>query len=302
MPRDEPDDLSRTLDPPLRAVIERSYADRVAGVSGAELNLANAWWSPGEPVSAWDALRRVGPTGLNVMVRIHEHMRVIDPSLALWGTIRYIRNVWWGGSAGFKVVWVDATHAREILDGLWPRVVRDGILGALEHQRRPPLALMIARPFRRWLDEALELPDATTWREVTPLGAESVHLCVGKLAPRDPALDDIHLDWRSPVRGIDARTRRLRYAWCAGAQHWAQAKLGWGAPRFPFVEMAALIAKVEARRVKQRIDGAAMRAWDDLVARWRDVEWRLAARGAEGLARAQALLREAEALARLAAA
>lgn len=270
---------------PLRAVLDQSYADRVAGRPGAELNLANAWWSPGAPATSWEALARVGPTGVNVIVRIYDRIAALDPSLELWRSIRYIRNVWWGGSAGFKVVWSDPARALKTLDALFPRVARDGFFGGVEHQRGSALKVLASRPLARWLDRAGDLPDATTFREVSGLGAEAVHLCVGRRDPRPPALDDVHLDWRSPVRGVDRRTRRCVYAVREGARHWLQAMLGWGAPCFPFDVVDRLLAS-----------GGASPAWADLAARWEAARWPLALRGAEGHTRAMAYVREAEAL------
>src|SRR5690242_5067482 len=98
-------DAYQRVEEPIRALVERSFADRALGCPEAELNLANAWWSPGAPSAAWEALARVGLTGANVIVRIYERVAAVDPTLELWRAIRYIRNVWWGGSAGFKVVW-----------------------------------------------------------------------------------------------------------------------------------------------------------------------------------------------------
>ncbi|APR80104.1 Hypothetical protein A7982_05451 [Minicystis rosea] len=286
--------LSDLLDAPLVEVVARSFVDRIAGRAGSELNLANAFWSPGTPRNVEEAIERIGLTGLNVIVRVHDRIRDIDPSL--WREIRYIRNVWWGGSAGFKVVWEDPAMARDRLDGSWGRVARDGLFGALEHQRRPALSILADMPIARWLDRAAALPDCITWRELSPLGAESLHFCVGRHEPRDPGLDDVHLDWRSPVRGVDAGTRRCMYARRAGAHHWLQAMQGEGAPRFVFDAMEALIAAFEARRAERGLDEAALEAWDDLVHRWDTVCFRLAARGAEGATRAALYLWEAEQL------
>ena len=282
----------RLLDAPLGALLERSFDDRALGLPDAELNLANAWWSPGHdgpPATAWEAIARIGPAGSNVITRIHERVRALDPSLELWRAIRYIRNVWWGGSAGFKVVWDDPDAAREALDTLFPRVARDGFLGGLEHQLGSPLAVLAARPLARWRDHADDLPDSTTFREVSALGAEAVHFCVGRRAPRPPALDDVHLDWRSPVRALDPITRRCAYAVCEGARHWLQATRGLGAPRVVFEVMDDLVAAVAAR------GGVTPRAaWDDLAARWREARWELALGGADGHARAAAYRWEAE--------
>lgn len=279
----EPPAAYHQLDPPLRDLLERSFADRVAGRPGAESNLANAWWSPGAPTTTWEALARIGPAGVNVVVRIYERVAALDPSLGLWRAMRWLRNVWWGGSAGFKVVWEDPAAARDTLDALFPSVARDTFVGSLEHQLRSPLALLAAWPLARWRGRAHahDLADAVTYREVTALGAESVHFCVGRRTPRDPALDDVHLDWHSPVRGLDHAARRCAYARHEGARHWLQAMRGLGAPRLAFDVVDALMGSLDHA---------------DLAARWAEARWDLALRGAEGHARAVAYRWEAEEL------
>src|SRR5688572_12284363 len=105
------------LDSALRETLERSFQARAAGDPGASwilddgkrlgpheeasLNLANGFWGR-SPASAWEAAQNAGPEWVSMLVRLFERMRSIDPTLALWKQIKYVRNGWWGGSAGFK--------------------------------------------------------------------------------------------------------------------------------------------------------------------------------------------------------
>ncbi|AUX45988.1 hypothetical protein SOCE26_074910 [Sorangium cellulosum] len=283
------------LEAPLREALERSLADRLAGRPGAELNLDNAFWGAPAPRDLGEALTRLGPTGVNVVVRVFERIRDIDPALGLWGQIRYLRNVWHGGSAGFKVVYAEPAAMRERLDGHLSgpdgrRLVRDTVLGAIEHQRGTLL-----RSLRSHMAPILrggEPRDADTWREVHRTDQEAVHLCVGKHEPRPPELDDIHLDWRSPVVGVNEATLRCRYGLVVSLVHWAQARFGLGKPAFPFQDIDERIAARAARSPA----GRAPAEWEAFAARWRDARWRLATRGSEGAEEALRWLRECEAL------
>ncbi|WP_437275876.1 hypothetical protein WME90_32125 [Sorangium sp. So ce375] len=278
---------------PLREALERSLADRLARCPGAELNLDNAFWGAPEPRDLGDALTRLGPTCLNVVVRIFERVRDIDPTLGLWTQIRYLRNVWCGGSAGFKVVYVEPAAMRERLDRRFAgaggrRVARDTILGGLEHQRGALFGSLAASMGA--LLRGGEPRDADSWREVHKPDEEAVHLCVGKHEPRPPELDDIHLDWRSPVVGVDEETRRCRYGVFIGAVHWVQARFGLGKPVFPFQSVDDRVAALAGRpEVPAR--------WAEFAARWRDARWPLAMRGGAGAEEARTWLRECDELA-----
>ena len=97
------------LDPSLRETLERSFEARVARERGgawiledgarlppedeAALNLANGFWG-GSPASVWEALRNAGAEWVSLLVRVHERVRAIDPTLGLWRQIRYVRNGW----------------------------------------------------------------------------------------------------------------------------------------------------------------------------------------------------------------
>lgn len=280
------------LEAPLREALERSLADRLAGSPGAALNLDNAFWGAPAPRDLGEALSRLGPTCLNVIARIFERLRDIDPALGLWSQIRYLRNVWCGGSAGFKVVYAEPAAMRERLDGQLAgaggrRMARDTILGGIEHQRGGLLrALVRSVPSLLCGGEPL---DADCWREVHEPDQEAVHVCVGKLEPRPPELDDIHLDWRSPVVGVDEATRRCRYGLLISVVHWSQARFGLGKPVFPFQRIDEMLAALPERHRETA-------AWASFAARWRDARWTLAMRGSEGAREALGWLRECEAL------
>ncbi|WP_437980774.1 hypothetical protein [Sorangium sp. So ce117] len=277
---------------PLREALERSLADRLARCPGAELNLDNAFWGAPEPRDLGEALTRFGPTCVNVVVRIFERIRGIDPTLGLWTQIRYLRNVWCGGSAGFKVVYVEPAAMRERLDRHFAgaggrRVARDTILGGIEHQRGALLGSLPASMAE--LFRGGEPLDADSWREVHRPDQEAVHLCVGKHEPRPPELDDIHLDWRSPVVGVDEERRRCRYGLLIGVVHWVQARFGVGKPVFPFQSIDDRVAALAGRR-------EAPARWAEFAARWRDARWPLALRGGAGAEEAQAWLRACDEL------
>jgi hypothetical protein len=116
-------------------------------------------------------------------------------------------------------------------------------------------------------------------------GEEAVHLCVGKLDPRPPELDDIHLDWKSPVVGVDASTRRCRYGLFISVTHWVQARFGIGKPVFPFQDIDDSIAALPRR-------GVAPAGWGAFASRWRDARWALAMRGRAGAEEAMSWLRD----------
>ncbi|WP_437808672.1 hypothetical protein [Sorangium sp. So ce1078] len=281
------------LEGPLREALERSLADRLAGCPGAELNLDNAFWGAPAPRDLGEALTRLGPTCLNVVARIFERFRDIDPALGLWAQIRYLRNVWVGGSAGFKVVYAEPAAMRERLDGQFAgtggrRMARDTILGGIEHQRGALFGALAGSMGS--LLRGGEPLDADSWREVHRPDQEAVHVCVGKREPRLPELDDIHLDWRSPVVGVNERTRRCRYGLLISVVHWTQARFGLGKPVFPLQSIDDRIAALSARH-----DAPA--PWAEFVARWRDARWTLAMRGSDGAEEALRWLRECDELA-----
>ncbi|WP_433928334.1 hypothetical protein AB3662_33925 [Sorangium cellulosum] len=281
------------LDGTLREALERSLADRLAGSPGAELNLDNAFWGAPAPRDLGEALTRLGPTCLNMVVRIFERLRDIDPALGLSRQIRYLRNVWFGGSAGFKVVYEDPAAMRERLDDRLAgaggrRMARDTLLGGIEHQRG---ALLGALPGSiAPLLRGGEPLDADSWREVHRPDEEAVHICVGKREPRLPELDDIHLDWKSPVVGVNEATRRCRYGFLISVVHWAQARFGLGKPVFPLQRIDDRVAALSGR-------GDAPAPWAEFVARWRDARWTLATRGGDGAKEALQWLRACEELA-----
>lgn len=276
------------LEEALRETLERSLADRLAERPGAELNLDNAFWGAPPPRDLGEALTRLGPTCVNIAVRLFERLRDIDPALELWAEIRYLRNVWCGGSAGFKVVYAEPERMRARLDARFDgasgrRLARDTIVGGLEHQRGEMLDVL--RDHLPLVLQGGEPPHADSWREVHRPGEEAIHLCVGKLEPRPTELDDIHLDWKSPVVGVNPSTRRCRYGLFISATHWVQARFGIGKPVFPFHEIDGSIAALSAR-------GASPAGWEAFAARWRAARWALAMRGRAGAEEAMAWLGE----------
>jgi hypothetical protein len=278
----------------LRETLERSLADRLAGRPGAEQNIANAFWGDhAPPRDLGEALTWLGPTCTNIAVRLFERIRAVDPTLALWRQIRYLRNGWYGGSAGFKVVYEDPAAMSAHLDARFTaegggRIARDTFLGGIEHQLTSARA--VAAGNLRSLLGPDGLPDADTWREVDGPRKEALHFCLGKHEPRPTELDDIHIDWSSPVIGIDTTTRRCRYSLLFSVTHWAQAKLGWGSPVFAFDRIDARISRMAAR------DGAPS-GWAPFVTRWRAAEWGLVMRGKSGAEEALQWLRECDGLA-----
>jgi hypothetical protein len=129
-------------------------------------------------------------------------------------------------------------------------------------------------------------PDCDTWREVYELREESVHFCVGNedLAaafpgPRRPAGDDVHIDWTSPVKGIDPATSRCAYDWGVSIVHWMQAMEGKGAPVFTF---SLLDGTLDASLALARGPGRSGDRMRDFARRWRAVEKQLAVQGKPG--------------------
>lgn len=270
------------IDEPLRVTLERSFADRRTGQPAAAENLANAWYAGGDPATVEDALEQVGAQGLNILTRVHDRIVALDPSLQTWRRIRYIRNLWWGGSAGFKVVYEERAALRAGLDALFPRVARDATVGALEHQRGSSLRHLLRAIPRALSGAAPAPPDCDTFREVDQLGHEGLHFCVATRDPSPTALDDIHLDWCSPVRRVDPVTRRCVYAPGLGAWHWLQARTRLGRPVLAFDAIDHEIARVTKLRGPRDDAWDAWDAWDQCVERWLDVKWGLAARGRAG--------------------
>lgn len=212
----------------LRETLERSFVDRERGVLRAEHNLDNAWYAGDHPRTVEEAVTAIGPQGIDVLTRIHQRIERLDPSGDTWREIRYVRNLWWGGSAGFKAVYRDPESLRVRLHGLFDRVAPDLLVGALEHQLRPAIRILMRTPPWRLVDPRAAPPDCDTWREISGLGKEALHFCVGRHEDRPVELDDIHLDWRSPVVRADPVTRRCAYALGESVRHWLQAKRGVG--------------------------------------------------------------------------
>lgn len=300
----DPPEGSPYLDLPeaLRETIVRSFVDRVAGSPGSTQNLMFGFRDP-QPKTAWDALDHLGPMALNLLVRLYHRLEGVDRRGEAWRQIQWIRNQWWGGSAGIKVVYRDPAAMRATLDDLLmgpfgKRVARDKFVGALEHQLKPALELL-----PRALLTRADPPDADTWREVDVPGQEGAHFCVGKLDlrgsdERPVALDDIHLDWFSPVEGVDERTGRCNYLepWEGSIEHWLQAMRGLGAPLFTFDVAADVIAKGKALASTSRSSRSreAEARFVELAGRWEADARGLAARGRFGYEASKARLTELE--------
>jgi hypothetical protein len=177
------------------------------------------------------------------------------------------------------------------LDGLLSgrhgnRVARDKYVGTLDHQLKPAYMLL-----PRAIDPRAEPPDADTWREVDLPMRVSVHFCVGKsdlrgpetIADRHVALDDIHLDWSSPVEGIEPDTGRCNYLepWEGALEHWYQAHYAHEAPVFTFDSI-----KKDVTKTRDTLSGSKRTAdlarLDEFVTKWDKVKHTLAVRGKAG--------------------
>lgn len=274
--------------PELRQTLARSLADRLAGEEGTQANLMFAFPQAPRPApsTVWEALDNLSPMAVNLLVRLFDRLAGIDPSKGLWREILWIQNQWWGGSAGLKVILRDPPSMRARLDALFEsthgrRMARDTYLGAMEHQARPIGALLRDLATGR-ARRASPPPDCDTWREIDEPGGESVHVCVDKAdivsAPRARRSDDVHIDWISPVRGVDLVTRRCTYAAGRSLRHWLQATRGRGAPVFTFQVIDegidAAMARAGAREIAHRLRG--------FQARWQAAEKRLAVAGKRG--------------------
>ncbi len=274
---------------PVRATLARSFVARIADDQApadrkdpqVTSNLDNAWFGGDQPKTTWEAVQSIGAQGLNIVTRIHERMERVDPSGFAWEMIKYIRNLWWGGSAGFKLVYEDRESMRRHLHRLFDKVAEDLLIGSLEHQRRTSFLGLMKSSANGLTHPASVPPDANTFREIDKLGGEALHFCVSRFEPAPTMLDDIHLDWVSPVKGADPHHRRCIYDWSVGAPHWIQATLHIGKPVFPFDEIGDLIAGTQKRRAKGAKSRSAA-AWDDWLGRWLARKWTLAASGKAG--------------------
>jgi hypothetical protein len=302
------------LDASLRETLERSFearelrprgatwilddGKRLAPDEEASQNLANAFWGA-SPASVWEALQLCGAEWVSMLVRVHERMRAIDPTLGLWRQIKYVRNGWWGGSGGFKVVYFDPAEMRRALAALaanrrGKRVARDTLLGSLEHQLESSVKVLTDRLLsapRDLLDPDAEPPDALTYREVDRPGEEGLHFCVGvqDLRPSDGGarhvkLDDIHLDWKSPVAGVGPGGTCQYTGMADSVQHWMQAMLHVAKPTFFFHETDLHLNAL--RDGRRPLPAALCALRDALEAEWRSVRFTLAVQGKAGLVQA----------------
>jgi hypothetical protein len=278
------------LPKPLQETIIRSFADRIAGEPGAHANLMFGFRDPA-PEIPWDALDNLGLMAVNLLVQLYERIQGIDETGETWKQIRWIRNQWWGGSAGIKVAYWKPEEMRFRLDGLLSgrhgnRVARDKYIGAIDHQLNPGVGHLPAA-----MIPGAEPPDADTWREVDRPMKVAVHFCVGKtdlkgpesLADRPVELDDIHLDWSSPVEGIEPDTGRCNYLepWEGALEHWYQAHHGHEAPIFTFDVIEKEVAKT--RELLQIANRAAdLMRLSNFMYQWDRVKHGLAVRGKAG--------------------
>jgi hypothetical protein len=154
----------------------------------------------------------------------------------------------------------------------------------LDHQLSSAISLV-----PRALNPLAETPDADTWREVNEPKKEGVHFCIGKgdlpgvqRPERHPALDDIHIDWFSPVEGIEPLTGRCNYLelWEGSAQHWFQAHFGYENPVFTFERIEEAITK--GRELAAKAEHGPAAPFHDFVASWEKEKYTLAVRGKTG--------------------
>jgi hypothetical protein len=170
-----------------------------------------------------------------------------------------------------------------------PSVARDRFFYGLEHQRASSYVLAPEA-----VDDNAELPDCDTWREVDKPREEALHFCVGKsdlpghmttqaargreffeadlVEPRPVGQDDIHIDWFSPVDGVDPASRKCNYlpTLKGSGTHWFQASMGIGKPTFYF------------SRIDEALDASPGRIDADFRKRWEADRWKLAVLGKEG--------------------
>jgi hypothetical protein len=275
------------LAPELIETLKNSFIDRHLGLPLAGANLMYGWREgKPEPATLWHALDNLGPTAVNFLVRMFDRTRAIDGSLALWKQIKYIRNQWWRGSAGMKVIYHDPVAVRACLDALFdprvrPTVARDKYLGSLEHQSSASWKLAPKGVYKLG-DIDQEPPDCNTWREVDKLGQEAMHYCVdkGDLKGEERTLthDDIHIDWASPVDGVEPGRNQCTYGPGTGVLHWGQAMIGLGQPELNISSVQEGLA--EGRAQLLRSDRAA--DFLDFEKRWTEARWKLAVRGKPG--------------------
>lgn len=199
---------------PLVMLVPKRSKDTVCGHTHAQEhiggNLDNIWYRKGPvPKLFSDALDRLHPVDLNIIMMIYNRLVAIDRRL--WEGILWIRNLWMGGSAGFMCRYVDRAAQRRLYNQLW--ICQDMGSGSCDH------------------------PGCDCWREI-PVGGDNtiaLHLLIGNttLDVTEPErLDQIHLDWKSPVVG--ARNNICELGVIESTVHVAQAIFGLGIPESPF--------------------------------------------------------------------
>jgi hypothetical protein len=320
------------LDEPLRETVKRSFWARMERIPGTvqwvphdgprfdlaeetKNNLANAWWFGDNPnaQTPWEALDSAGPQFVNILVQLYDRVKAIDSSLQLWKQIKYIRNGWWFGSAGFKVVYFNPAEARKLLDSLVTgsrghAMARDRYTGGLEHQLEPAWKKYAGGKVDEWLNINDELPDCDTWREVDRPQEESVHVCVGKsdlkyngwgTPMRYIDLDDIHIDWKSPVVGIGLDHKCIYDPnFLNQADHWFQAKLGLGTPVYAFHQVHDYIVEGDDHLKRRQDDAHAVEAFLAFKQEWDGVKMELAVQGKAGNEAAKRYIPRAEGVVR----
>lgn len=274
----------------LRETIVRSFADRIACEPGAQDNLMFGFRNP-QPETPWEALDNLGLMAVNLLRQLYDRISGIDATGEVWRQIRWIRNQWWGGSAGIKVVYWNPSEMRFLLDGLLDgrrgnRVARDKYIGALDHQLKPAHLLLPGA-----IIPGAEPPDADTWREIDRPMKVALHFCVGKtdlqgpetITDRPVQLDDIHLDWSSPVEGIETETGRCNYLepWEGALEHWYQAHYAHEAPVFTFEVIEKDLAKTRDVLLVANRAADRMRV-NEFAQQWDRVKYSLAMRGKPG--------------------
>ncbi|MFO0588083.1 MAG: hypothetical protein U0441_11110 [Polyangiaceae bacterium] len=327
------------LHPELLATIKRSYKARMlrtpqdavyhldsvmSGNDAWQLLLITAWQNkgalPDERLTLDEVLDSMATAPMNILVRLFDRIRAVDPSFGLWRQIKFLRDGWLSGSAGFKVVYFDPEAMRSCLDSLGDntsgnKIARDKLIGSLDHQyteswKTYPGAQageLLGPPFTDFPP-----PDVDTWREVDKPQEEALHFCVDKQdinpclqssdwvagqAVRHHSSDDIHIDWRSPVQGIDY-TKKCIYDdnFAKKAWHVAQAKWGIGVPEDRFVGTYLALKECRDRRDLMKDDAEWNAELDSLDKEWADKKWGLALDGKRGWENASPYYERAKAL------
>lgn len=259
----------------VRKTLGRSFRDRVNGAHRARENLQEGFSGPKQPETVWDALDNMTATNINVLVRLFERTRNIEP--ALWEFVRYVVYGWYGSSLGWLMVFWKKERFGRALDATG-NICKDTPLGDRQHQTD-------------WT--AL---DCDCWREISDV-SEGLHFCLGN--KENAKEDNIHIDPVDPA--FHATLGYCDYNPFSSVPHLAQVNLGIGVEVTPFYQIDLLIAEMRkiladpaVPQTPERI--AAGPKLDVLEKDWNRDARMLACKGAKGFERVLEILNQAKAL------